>query len=102
MSATAWCVLIIFVASVSVLAILLVGLVRQMKDLMKSVQRVQERIGPLTDRLAREGAAAQRSMDALSAASQAVGNRGGGMSASNGARGSSITGDGSRLGPSAR
>lgn len=99
MSATAWGVLVIFVASFSALAILLVGLVRALKDLVASVKRVQERIAPLAERLATETAAAQRSLEDLTSATQTAGGRG--RSASNGASRAAIGGDRAHPGPPA-
>ena len=76
MSATFWGVLIIFLASFSILAVLLVGLVRQLKGLARRLRSFQERVQPLAERLARDGAAAQDRLHDLSTATQALSARG--------------------------
>ena len=82
MSATFWGVLIIFLASFSILAVLLVGLVRQLKGLASTLRGFQERVQPLADRIAREGDMAQDRIRDLSVTTQAFSARG--PAASNG------------------
>jgi hypothetical protein len=81
-SATFWAVLVIFLASFAVLAILLVGLVRQLKSLASTMKRFQERVQPLAERLASEGAAAQDRMQEISGATASI--RAGGRASANG------------------
>ena len=76
MSATFWGVLIIFLASFSVLAALLVGLVRQLKGLASTLKGFQERVQPLADRIVREGAVAQDRVHELSVTTQSLSARG--------------------------
>lgn len=72
MSATTWGVLIIFLASFAVLAIVLVGTVRQLKGFVSTMTRFQDRVQPLAERINRDGAVAQERMLDVSAAAQAV------------------------------
>jgi hypothetical protein len=81
-SATSWGVLVIFLASFTVLAVLLVGLVRQLKGLASTLEAFQERVQPLAERLARDGAVAQDRLQELSMGTQNLGARG--TTASNG------------------
>ena len=76
MSATFWGVLIVFLASISILAVLLVGLVRQSKGLARTLRSFQERVQPLAEQLARDGAAAQDRLQDLSMATRSLSARG--------------------------
>jgi hypothetical protein len=67
-SATSWGVLVIVVASLTVLAILSVGLVRQVKDLASTLGAFRERIQPLVERIGRDGGVAQEHIEQVSAA----------------------------------
>jgi hypothetical protein len=69
-SATAWGVLVIGVASFGVLGVLLVGLIRQLKRLGGSLRSFQQGVQPLADRIVREGERAQGRMQELSTASE--------------------------------
>jgi hypothetical protein len=51
---------------------LLVGLVRQLKGLARTLRSFQERVQPLAERLASDGAAAQDRLHDLSMATQAL------------------------------
>ena len=72
MSATTWGVLVIFLASFTVLAIVLVGTVRQLKGFVSTMTRFQDRIQPLAERINRDGAIAQERMLDVAAAAQAI------------------------------
>ncbi len=75
MSAATWGVLVILLASFTVLAIALVGTVRQLKGFVSTMTRFQDRIQPLAERINRDGAVAQERMLDVSAAAQAISTR---------------------------
>jgi hypothetical protein len=72
-SATAWGVLVIIVASFAVLAVMLVSLIRQLKRLGGALKAFQQGVQPLADRIVRDGTIAQERLQELSAATGAVG-----------------------------
>jgi hypothetical protein len=72
-SATSWGVLVVVVASLTVLAILLVGLVRQLKGLAAALAAVRDRAQPLVERIGRDGALAQERIETIAVEAEAFG-----------------------------
>jgi hypothetical protein len=72
-SATAWGVLVIGVASFGVLVVMLVSLVRQLKRLGGALRSFQQGVQPLADRIVREGDVAQERLQELSTLAERMG-----------------------------
>jgi hypothetical protein len=71
-SATAWGVLVIGVASFGVLAVMLVSLIRQLKRLGGALRAFQQGVQPLADRIVREGEVAQDRLQEITALAERV------------------------------
>jgi hypothetical protein len=74
-SATAWGVLVIGVASFGVLGVMLVSLIRQLKRLGGSLRSFQQGVQPLADRIVREGTVAQDRLQELTTLTERMGNQ---------------------------
>jgi hypothetical protein len=71
-SATAWGVLVIGVASFGVLVVMLVSLIRQLKRLGGALRAFQKGVQPLADRIVREGNDTQDRLQELSTLAERV------------------------------
>jgi uncharacterized membrane protein YcaP (DUF421 family) len=76
-SASVWGVVGISLASLVVLAVLLTGLVRQLKRLSGSLRAFQDGVQPLAARIVADGEIAREGMERLSASAGRLKTRGG-------------------------